>query len=83
MAEVTKANLSALQTVVGELQQSRLAAAWSNGVLIALTVAVLLATVVGAIAVEQEFSRQLTAFWSWVQGLRTWPGSGPHLIWPW
>jgi hypothetical protein len=69
MAEVTKANLTALETVVGELQQSRRAAAWSNGVLIALTVAVLLATVVGAIAVEQEFSRQLAAFWNWVQGL--------------
>ncbi len=69
MAEVTKANLTALETVVGELQQSRRAAAWSNGVLIALTVAILLATVVGAIAVEQEFSRQLAAFWNWMQGL--------------
>jgi len=69
MAEVTKANLTALHTVVVELQQSRRAAAWSNSLLIALTVAVLLATVVGAVAVEPQFSRMLAAFWNWVQGL--------------
>ncbi len=70
MANITKANLTALQAVITELQETRRAAAWSNGVLIAVTAAVFLATVVGAIALEQEFSRQVAAFWSWVHTFR-------------
>lgn len=69
LATITKANLDALQAVITELKETRKAASWSNGVLIALTVAVLLATAVGAIALEKEFTRQLAGFWSWLQGL--------------
>jgi hypothetical protein len=80
MAEVTKANLTAVHAVVEELREGRRDAdRWNrtltrwNRRLAYLTLAILAATVVGAIAVGPEFARQIAAWssagWSWVQSL--------------
>jgi hypothetical protein len=74
MAEVTKANLTAVQAVVEELQATRRASDRWNRTIAILTIALLAATAVAAIAVMPEFVRQIGAWWStgwfWVQSLR-------------
>ena len=69
MAEVTRANLTLMNAVVGELQQSRAASDRWNRTITALTFALLAATAVAAVAVVPEFIQQLTRLWSWVQTL--------------
>jgi len=70
MAEVTRANLAAVQAVVMELQQSRESSDRSNRALFWLTVAIFAATAVGAVALLPEFVRQVAAGLSWLQSLR-------------
>lgn len=70
MVEVTTASLTALQAVIDELKISRKASDASNRVLFGLTVALLVAAAVAAVAVIPEFVREVGSFSNWVQSLR-------------
>jgi hypothetical protein len=69
MVAATKANLTAVQAVVEELRESRRAADRWNRTIAILTVALLAATAVAAVAVVPDFIRQIVAAWSWLQSL--------------
>lgn len=70
MAEVSRVNLTALPTVVGELQEARRASARSDSRIFWLTVALVALTIVGAIAVLPSFVNEVIGAWSWVRSLR-------------
>jgi hypothetical protein len=67
MVEVTKSNLSALLTVVEELQQTRISSDRSSRRLFWLTVAIFLGTAVGSIGLAANFQQQIG---TWVNALR-------------
>jgi len=70
MAEVTKANLLAVQAVGVKLQKGRESSdRWSRA-LTWLTVAIFAATTVGAIALLPEFGHQIAATESWLRSVR-------------
>jgi len=66
MMQVTQANLTAVQAVIGELRETRTSAGRSNTALFWLTVALFAAAVVAAIAVVPEFIKQVIQGWSWL-----------------
>jgi len=66
MVQVTQANLTAVQAVIGELRETRASADRSNGALFWLTVALFVAAVVAAIAVVPDFIKQVVQGWSWL-----------------
>jgi len=70
MAEVTRANLTAINAVLGELQEGRKASARSDRRLFWLTVAVFVAAAVAAIVVVPNFIREIGAAVSWLRSLR-------------
>lgn len=67
VVEVTKANLTALKTVIAELQESRKSSDRSSRALIWLTVALFVASAVAAVAVAPEVVKELAGAWSQIQ----------------
>lgn len=67
LVEVTRANLTATQALIGEEQKTRESSARSDRVLIWLTVALFLVSVVGAVALAAAFGHQLSDWWSWLR----------------
>jgi hypothetical protein len=66
MVQVTQANLTAVQAVIAELRETRASQDRSSRVLSGLTVALLIAAFVAAIAVIPEFVKQVIQAWSWL-----------------
>jgi hypothetical protein len=66
--ELTRANLTALQAMLAEMQASRKSAGNWNAALIALTVALFVAAGVAAVAVYPQFINEMTSLWHWLYG---------------
>jgi hypothetical protein len=69
VVEVTKANLTALQTVVGELEKSRVSSNRSSTALFWLTVALFATGAVVALAAAPQFVNEIKAAWGFVQSI--------------
>jgi hypothetical protein len=68
VVEVTKANLTALSSVIDELKTSRRSSDRASGALIALTVAILIASAVAAVAVAPQAVREFGDALNYLRG---------------